>query len=63
MAVYVGDERARDFAGPTRPFDGASRWNSLFVHDDDTITAVSTTTAEGVAGLWAIHGRIRPRVD
>ncbi len=63
MTVYVGDEGARDFASPTRPFDGASRWNSLFVHDDDAITAVSTTTVEGVAGLWAIDDRVRLCVD
>ncbi|MBT3268367.1 exo-alpha-sialidase [Candidatus Poribacteria bacterium] len=63
MTVYVGDDRARDFVDPTQPFDGPSRWNALFVHADDTITAVSTTEIGGVAGLWAIDGRLRRRAD
>lgn len=59
MVVYVGDEDARSFEGRTVPFDVPAEeggwWNSLFVKDADTITAVSQCNG----GIWAIDGRIR----
>jgi hypothetical protein len=63
MTVYVGNGRAGAFTGATRPFSGASRWNSLYVGEDDTVTAVATTEIGGIAGVWAIEGRLRPSTD
>jgi hypothetical protein len=67
MVVYVGDEDARHFAGRTVPFDVApddsGLWNSLFVKNSATVTAVSGTTIDGVRGLWAVDGRVRREAD
>ncbi len=58
MVVYVGDENARGFGGASVPFDvppdEGGWWNSLFVKDDHTITAVSACNG----GIWAIDGHI-----
>jgi len=49
MAVGVGTPGARDFSRLSYPFDVPSEdravWNSLFVKDSTTVTAVTTTTA------------------
>ncbi|MCX7011802.1 MAG: sialidase family protein, partial [Candidatus Sumerlaeota bacterium] len=62
MAVCVGDCEAKHFGGMTYPFplppEQTGRWNSLFVKDDKTITAVSGTRINGQGGIWAIDGRI-----
>ena len=62
MVVWVGDDRARGFANPSIPFDVPADvpclWNSLFVKDEDTITAVAGTTMRGRRGLWMIDGRL-----
>ena len=63
LFVYVGDRQARNFAQPTQPFavpgqSGGELWNSLFVKDAYTITAITSTTINGVGGLWAIDGRV-----
>ncbi|HYE06387.1 MAG TPA: sialidase family protein [Planctomycetota bacterium] len=63
MMVALGDARARSFAGVSRPFavpDGRhALWGSLFVHDADTITALTTTDAYSgsVQELYLIDGR------
>lgn len=58
MVVYVGDENARGFGGRSVPFDippdEGGWWNSLFVKDERTVTAVSSCNG----GIWAIDGRI-----
>jgi len=60
MAVCVGDPEAKRFGGMTYPFDlpseQAGQWNSLFVKDDKTVTAVSGTRLNGQGGIWAIDG-------
>ena len=56
MTVYVGDAHARCFGSASRPFAAVSRWNSLFVHADDTITA-----GAGVQGVWTMDGRLTAR--
>ncbi len=62
MVVYVGDSTAHDFAARSLPFesltDAPGLWNSLFVKDAGTVTAISGTTVKGVRGLWAVDGRI-----
>ena len=58
MVVYVGDEKARNFGGRSVPFEVPSKsgglWNSLFIKDAHTITAISGYHG----GLWAIDGHI-----
>ena len=62
MVVYIGDEQARNFGNRSVPFnlppDTAGLWSSLFIKDEHTVTAVSGTTVDGVAGLWAVDGRL-----
>jgi hypothetical protein len=64
MIVYIGDTDARNFTSPTAPFDLPNgvqgQWNSLFVRDDTTITALSSTTIDGRGGVWAIDGSVVP---
>ena len=36
----------------------SGKWNSLFVKNATTVTAISGTTANGVRGLWAVDGRL-----
>jgi len=61
MAVYIGDTGARNFSDKSVPFqtppDIPCLWNSLFVKDSDTVTAVSGTTVNGIRGVWSIDGR------
>ncbi|MBL8173761.1 MAG: exo-alpha-sialidase [Bryobacterales bacterium] len=60
MAVYVGDREARNFTNRSFPFDVAENasglWNSLFIKNATTVTAISGTTVNGIRGLWAIDG-------
>jgi hypothetical protein len=62
MAVYVGDDHAKNFAGKTIPFEvdpgRSGKWNSLFVKDSATVTALSGTTISGTSGLWVIDGHL-----
>ncbi|MHC4431516.1 MAG: hypothetical protein ACYTBS_06715, partial [Planctomycetota bacterium] len=62
MAVFIGDAEAKNFSGRTIPFKvdkgRSGRWNSLFVKNTATVTAISGTTINGATGLWAIDGRL-----
>lgn len=62
MLVFIGDQQARAFTKPTEPFAGLAQrnglWNSLFIKNAVTVTALSTTTINGIAGLWAIDGTL-----
>jgi hypothetical protein len=62
MAVYIGDDQARNFSGKTIPFKvdqrKSGKWNSLFIKDATTVTAISGTTISGLTGLWAIDAQI-----
>lgn len=62
MVVYVGNEAAADFRNRSVPFDlpddVTGQWNSLFVKDDQTITAVSSVTQDGVQSIWMIDGQL-----
>ena len=61
MVVYLGDSKARNFSNKSVPFQVAPNipclWNSLFVKDSSTATAVSGTTIRGIQGVWSIDGR------
>ena len=62
MVVYIGNRNAMNFGSPSLPFDVGSNtaclWNSLFVKDADTVTAVGGTMINGTRGIWAIDGRL-----
>ncbi|VGO13303.1 hypothetical protein PDESU_01859 [Pontiella desulfatans] len=62
MVVYLGNEQARDFTSGSKPFSmagaAASMWNSLFVKESNTVTAVSGTRIDGQSGIWIIDGKI-----
>ncbi|MHC4072411.1 MAG: sialidase family protein [Planctomycetota bacterium] len=62
MAVYVGDDKARNFSGKTIPFKvdpgKSGKWNSLFIKNTTTVAAISGTTIDGITGLWAVDGQI-----
>ena len=64
MAVSLGNDRARDFGEPTFPFSetpgNAQLWNSLFIKNAHTVTAVSETTLNGFFGVWAVDGSLEP---
>lgn len=61
MAVSLGNNRAREFGVPTFPFPEtpgkAQLWNSLFIKNENTVTAVSETTLNGTFGIWSVDGR------
>jgi hypothetical protein len=63
MVVYIGDDEAKHFGARSVPFnvprDVTCSWNSLFIKDSNTVTAVSGTTIDGIDGVWAIDGRLR----
>ncbi|HVY91836.1 MAG TPA: exo-alpha-sialidase [Bryobacteraceae bacterium] len=60
MAVYIGDSEARGFTNVSIPFpvppNASGLWDSLFIRNAATVTAISTTTIGGVYGLWSIDG-------
>ena len=62
MAVYIGDAEAGNFCMKTTPFNTdpgrAGKWNSLFIKNATTVTAISGTTIDGISGLWAIDGQL-----
>ena len=62
MVVYLGDSDGRGFAGKSVPFsvapEASGLWNSLFIKDEVTVTAISGTVINGVRGLWAIDGKL-----
>jgi len=67
MAVGIGTPTARDFSRLSYPFDvppnDRAVWNSLFVKDSTTVTAVTTTTAYTSADrqqLYTIDGHRIP---
>lgn len=60
MEVCVGNDEARNFTNPTRPFpdgDKPQLWNSLFVKDKQTVMAISETSLKGVHGIWSVEGK------
>jgi hypothetical protein len=60
QVVFVGDAYARGFKEPSVPFAGLStspgQWNSLFIKNANTVTAISGTTIYGRYGVWAVDG-------
>jgi hypothetical protein len=64
LAVCMGDSTASNFTNKTYPLPppthGNQAWNSLFVKNANTITAISTASIGDTRGVWAIDGVIRP---
>ena len=62
MAVFLGDDRARKFVAQPKPFTLPASveclWNSLFIKDRTTVTAIAATTVNGIHGVWTIDGRL-----
>jgi hypothetical protein len=62
MVVYIGDASAHGFTNSSEPFtvppNANGLWNSLFIKNAATVTALSTTTIGGVGGVWAIDGHL-----
>ncbi len=62
MMVYVADIKDMQFTNPSHPFyEGENPgcwWNSLFAKNQDTVTAISNTSVNGVRGIWAIDGTL-----
>ena len=62
MAVWTGDKNARDFAElsfPFAAFDAPKElWNSLWVKDSQTVSALASTKINGVFGVWCVDGTI-----
>jgi hypothetical protein len=60
MVVYIGDATAKNFTNGSVPFSvpagSNGLWNSLFIKNATTVTAISQLTTNGVQGLWAIDG-------
>lgn len=63
MMVYMSDSIDMRFASPSEPFgageDTGCWWNALFPKNEDTITAISHTSVNGVVGIWAIDGILK----
>lgn len=63
MVVYIGDSTAHGFTNASEPFavppTANGLWNSLFIKDATTVTAISGTTLNGVSGIWAIDGHLQ----
>ncbi|MHA4894937.1 family 43 glycosylhydrolase [Pedobacter sp. PWIIR3] len=63
MKVVVGDSEARNFGSKSTPFviaaGNSCLWNSLAILDDDTIVALTSTSAFGSrSGIWMIKGHL-----
>jgi hypothetical protein len=62
LAVCVGNASARNFANKTyplpKPARGNQAWNSMFIKNAKTITAISTATIDRKRGIWLIDGRV-----
>ena len=65
MVVCIGDADARNFTSVTHPLPPPTRgnqaWNSLFVKNGNTVTAISTATIDNRRGIWSIDGRVGGR--
>ncbi|MDB6077973.1 MAG: Non-viral sialidase [Akkermansiaceae bacterium] len=63
MAVCLGKDRPPSFSPPSFPFpaappEPAQLWNSLFIKNRNTVTALSETTWAGQAGIWIVDGEV-----
>lgn len=62
MAVCVGDADCRNFTNKSYPLELGPKhnqaWNSLFVKNANTVTAIMTATVNDVRGVWAIDARV-----
>lgn len=67
MAVWVGDENARNFADVSFPFaafkSSNGLWNSLWPKDSQTVSALSISNIDGVFGVWCVDGKLAMRLQ
>jgi hypothetical protein len=65
MAVCVGDSGARDFTNKTYPLPapshGKQAWNSLFIKNATTVTAITTATIQGQRAVFAMDGTVQTK--
>lgn len=63
MAVWVGDSSAHNFTRMSLPFgeenQSSGLWNSVWPKNANTVNALSSTTIDGVFGLWSIDGMVK----
>ena len=63
MAVWIGDGWARNFTDMSLPFGEENKasglWNSVWAKDATTVNALSSTSIDGVFGLWSIDGIVK----
>jgi len=68
MCVGIGDNEAKNFSRRSYPFkiptSSAAIWNSLFVKDSSTVTAVTGTDGykPGTAEVYTVDGHIIPEM-
>ncbi len=65
MFTAIGDEQAKNFSRKSKPFrvhpERTAMWNSLFVKNERTVTALTSTTnfsAEGASEIYTIDGYV-----
>lgn len=62
MVVCLGDKTAHNFAGNSRPFEGfktgSQLWGALFVKDERSLVALTSTKIGGAYGVWTIEGHL-----
>ncbi len=62
MVVCLGDQTAHKFAGNSRPFEGfktgSQLWGALFVKDERTLVALTSTKIGDAYGVWTIEGHL-----
>lgn len=65
LAVFLGDPGAHNFGSASQPLPvdpgHAALWNALFIKNPTTVTVISTTTIQGISGIWAIDGHLVKR--
>ena len=63
MAVWAGNKSARNFTNMSLPFSEENQasglWNSVWVKDANMVNALSSTSIDGVFGLWSIDGIVK----
>lgn len=68
MTVAIGDRKAQNFSRKSKPFEvpeeRSALWNSLFIKNDTTVTAVASTNAYNASQteLYSIDGYVNKQM-